>query len=63
MCSVPDLTALANLQSVKLNLVVGGMDMIKNLQGLSECCGDIKTVTAEQPTSCPLQWSKPCRGR
>lgn len=35
-CSLPDLTALANLQRVKLNLVVGGTDQIKTLQGLSE---------------------------
>jgi hypothetical protein len=35
-CRVPDITALINLQTVKLNLVVGAMDQIKSLQGLSE---------------------------
>jgi hypothetical protein len=35
-CRVPDITALINLQAVELNLVVGAMDQIKNLQGLSK---------------------------
>lgn len=36
VCRVPDITALINLQTVKLNLVVGAMDQIKKLQGLSK---------------------------
>jgi hypothetical protein len=35
-CSVADLSALSNLQTVKLNLVVSAMDGITTLQGLSE---------------------------
>lgn len=46
-CRVPDITALINLQAVKLNLVVGAMDQIKNLQGLSKSYSDrlIKSPT------------------
>lgn len=36
LCSVADLTALSNLQSVKLNLVVSSMNGITSLRGLSK---------------------------
>lgn len=35
-CSVADLSALSNLQTVKLNLVVSAMHGLTTLQGLSE---------------------------
>lgn len=34
--SLPDLSALSNLRSVKLNLVLSALDKVTNMQGLSE---------------------------